>query len=78
MHLGLTTESFGVDDQSWLGSEHGTQATEPVTLDTSTFTPSTHYPEGFFKSGFPLGKITASGKYGPYSAGASDGEWARH
>ncbi|MGW1587315.1 head decoration protein [Streptomyces sp. NPDC002386] len=74
MDLSLTTQSFGVDDQSWLGSEHGTQATESVTLDTSTFTPATHYPAGYFKSGIPLGAITATpGKYGPYDNAASDG-----
>ncbi|WP_327725731.1 head decoration protein [Streptomyces europaeiscabiei] len=73
MDLSLTTRTFGVDDQSWLGSEHGTQATESVTLDTSTFTAGTHYPEGFFKSGIPLGKITATGKYGPYNNAAADG-----
>ncbi|MFD9212086.1 head decoration protein [Streptomyces sp. NPDC059544] len=73
MDLSLTTQTFGVDDQSWLGSEHGTQATEPVTLDTSTFTPATHYPNGYFRSGIPLGKITAGGKYGPYQGDATDG-----
>lgn len=73
MDLSLKTQMFGVDDQSWLGSQHGTDATEPVTLDTSTFTPATHYPDGYFKSGIPLGQITASGKYGPYDAEADDG-----
>lgn len=73
MDLGLKTETYGVDDQSWLGSEHGTQATESVTLDTSTFTQATHYPDGYFKSGLPLGKITASGKYGLYNGAATDG-----
>lgn len=73
MDLSLTTQTFGVDDQSWLGSEHGTQATESVTLDTSTFTAGTHYPEGFFMSGIKLGKITATGKYGPYDNAAADG-----
>lgn len=73
MDLGLTTESFGTDDQSWLGSAHGTQATESVTLDTSTFTLATHYPDGYFKSGIPLGKITVGGKYGPYDDAAVDG-----
>ncbi|WP_399142170.1 head decoration protein [Streptomyces sp. NBUA17] len=73
MELSLTTQTFGVDDQSWLGSEHGTQATESVTLDTSTFTAGTHYPAGYFKSGLPLGKITATGKYGLYNSAAEDG-----
>lgn len=73
MILSQTTEMFGSDDQSWLGSAHGTDATETIVLDTSTFTPATHYPDGYFKSGFPLGRITATGKYGPYSDAAGDG-----
>ncbi|WP_328721739.1 head decoration protein [Streptomyces sp. NBC_00247] len=73
MNLQQTVRTFGMDDQSWLGSEHGTQATESITLDVSTFTPATHYPAGYFKSGIPLGQITATKKFGPYSAGASDG-----
>lgn len=73
MDLSLRRESFLVDDQSWLGSEHGTQATESITLDTSAFTANTHYPNGFFKSGLPLGKITATGLYGPYDNAAVDG-----
>lgn len=73
MNLQQTVRTFGMDDQSWLGSEHGTQATESITLDVSTFTPATHYPAGYFKSGIPLGKITAGGKYGPYDDTATDG-----
>ncbi|MFF7171096.1 head decoration protein [Streptomyces pseudovenezuelae] len=73
MNLQQTVRTFGMDDQSWLGSEHGTQATESCTLDTSTFTPATHYPAGYFKSGIPLGQITASKKFGPYDNAASDG-----
>lgn len=74
MDLSLRTETFGADDQSWLGSTHGTQATESITLDVSAFTPATHYPAGYFKSGIPLGEITATpGKYGPYDGAATDG-----
>lgn len=73
MELSLKTETFGGDDQSWLGSAHGTDATETIVLDTSTFTAGTHYPDGYFKSGIPLGRITTGGKYGPYNGGASDG-----
>lgn len=72
MDLSLKTEAFGSDDQSWLGSAHGTDATESITLDTSTFTAGTHYPAGYFKSGIPLGKITSSGKYGPYGGRANE------
>lgn len=73
MNLSPTIVTYGQDDQSWLGSAHGTDAARSITLDKSTFTSGTHYPNGFFPSGLPLGKITASGKYGPYNNAASDG-----
>lgn len=68
MDLTLRTETWGLDDQSWLGSRHGIGECASVTLDTSAFTKSIHYPDGYFKSGIALGKITASGKYGPYAS----------
>jgi hypothetical protein len=73
MDLSIRSETFGADDQTWLGSAHGTSSARSITLDTSAFTAGTHYPDGFFKSGLPLGKITATGKYAPYSNAASDG-----
>lgn len=73
MNLNPVTETFQNEDQRWLGSAHGTSSGESITLDTSTFTAGTHYPNGYFPSGLPLGKITASGLYGPYDNAASDG-----
>lgn len=73
MDLTLRTESFGQDDQTWLGSQHGTDTARSITLDTSAFTANTHYPSGYLLSGLPLGKITASGKYAPYNNAATDG-----
>lgn len=73
MDLSIQTESFGQDDQSWLASAHATDTARSITLDVSTFTAGTHYPAGFLKSGIPLGKITASGKYGLYADAAVDG-----
>lgn len=72
MDLSMRTEAFSFDDQSWLGSAHGTDAARTITLDTSAFTEGTHYPNGYFPSGLPLGKITSSGKYGPYGASTSE------
>ena len=72
MDLTLRTETFGQDDQSWLGSAHGTDTARSITLDTSAFTANTHYPNGFLPSGLPLAKITASGKYGPYAGQTSE------
>jgi len=67
MDLTLRTETFAVDDQSWLASRHGVGEAVSVTLDTSAFTPAIHYPDGFFKSGIGLAKIAATGLYGPYN-----------
>jgi hypothetical protein len=71
--LTLRKTTYLTDKQDWLGSEHGTSATRSITLDTSAFTAGTHYPNGYFPSGLPLGKITATGLYGPYNDANSDG-----
>ncbi|MFD9442165.1 head decoration protein [Streptomyces sp. NPDC060001] len=73
MDLSLKTESFTQDRRDWLGSAHGTDAPVSATLDVSTFTAGTHYPDGYIKSGIPLGKITANSQYGPYDNAATDG-----
>lgn len=56
MDISIKRTSFGQDDQSWLGSAHGTNAAQTITLDVSTFTAATHYPGGYLKSGLPLAK----------------------
>lgn len=79
MNLSPVTETFQQDDQSWLGSAHGTDAARSITLDVSMFTAGTHYPNGYFPSGLPLGLITSTGQsgvvglYGPYNDSATDG-----
>ena len=73
MDLTLYTEAFQQDDQSWLGSAHGTDSARTITLDASKFTAGTHYPNGYLPSGTALGVVTAGGKYGPYDDAASDG-----
>jgi len=67
------TESWQAEDRSWLGSRDGTDVTQTVTLDTSTFTEGTHFPNGYIPSGTVLGRITATGLFGPYDNAASDG-----
>ena len=62
-----TTTITGPGNPGWLGSAHGTDATRPVTLDVSKFTAGTHYPDGFIRGGTPVAKITATGKFGPYT-----------
>jgi hypothetical protein len=76
MDLGVRIDAEGRDDQSWLGSAHGTSSAQSISLAVAAFTKATHYPNGYFPSGLPLGKYTSganSGKFGPYTAGASDG-----
>ncbi|MCM2391705.1 head decoration protein [Streptomyces albipurpureus] len=73
MDLSLKVESFTQDRRDWLGSAHGTDAPVSASLDVSKFTAGTHYPDGYIKSGIPLGKVTATGLYGPYDDAVSDG-----
>lgn len=73
MDLSLKTESFTQDRRDWLGSQHGTDAPVSVTLDVTKFTSGTHYPDGYIKSGILLGRVTATGLYGPYDDTATDG-----
>ena len=74
MDISPVTTTYSTDDNSWMGSEHGTDCTLSITLDlTAGFVAGTHYPDGYLKSGLPLGKITASGKYGLYDDAAVDG-----
>ena len=44
-----------------------------VTIATTTAGVTGHYVNGYIPSGFPLGKITATGLYGPYDDTANDG-----
>lgn len=60
------------DDHAWLGSAHGTDATDSITLDPALFSAVT-FPNKVIPSGVTLGKVTATGLYGPYSNAAADG-----
>ena len=58
----------------WLASLVGTNDGNTIALDLTKFVEGVHYTPGtllqgrnVLKSGLPLGKITASGLYGPYS-----------
>lgn len=62
--------TYGGEDRSWAIGDH--DATANVPLDFATFT-GANFMDGTIKSGCVLGKITASGKYGPYDSAATDG-----
>lgn len=81
MELGLVTETWGADDQTWLGSRHGTSNGRSVTL---SFTGAdgfakTNYEEtdtykGFVPSGTPIALRTTDGRAVPYvQGGVSNG-----
>jgi hypothetical protein len=59
----LKTDTVGTGDQSWLASLHAVREARSGTLDVSAFTKATHYPNGYFISGLPLGQITATKLY---------------
>lgn len=62
------------NDRTWLGSTHGLANARTETLDpTVGFVAATHYPDGYIKSGMPLGKVTATGRVALYDSAAADG-----
>lgn len=67
------TRTYTAENRSWLGSAHGTDVPQTVTLKNSLFIAATHYPDGYVPSGCVLGIVTASGLYGPYDDTAVDG-----
>jgi hypothetical protein len=72
MNLAIRTSAFAAGEkQDWLGSQHGTQNADSITLKASAFAAS--FPTGTVPSGVVLGKITATGLYAPYLTGNVDG-----
>ena len=68
----LKTKTYGNEDQRWVGNG-GEPGLSPrsIVLDRQLFNLTTGYPNGFIPSGVKLGKVTATGLYGPYG-GASE------
>lgn len=63
MDLSMNSVSWGAGDQRWIGSRHGTQNAQTVTLDITAFTAF----GDTIPSGVPL-KRNGAGKYVPVSA----------
>jgi hypothetical protein len=70
--ISVNKTSYQVEKLSWLLDRGGWEM-DNVTLDVSAFTAGTHYLNGFIPSGTNLGKITATGLFGPYDNAATDG-----
>ena len=67
----IKISTFGSDSKAWLGSKHGHDTAESITLDPALMLAA--FPDGEIPSGVVLGKVTATGRYGPYSNAAVDG-----
>lgn len=60
---------WGTGKQDWLASRMGCDVCRTITLDLALFT-ANHIVNGYIPSGTLLGKVTATGFYGPYVQGA--------
>ncbi|MGW2886439.1 head decoration protein [Streptomyces griseoruber] len=76
----ITYSEAATADRPWLASRHGLDTPLTITLDTPLFTEGTHYtpptlgqPRNVMKAGIPLGRVTATGLYGPWDTTATDG-----
>jgi len=69
----LRQETYGSGDMSWLDSSHGIRNARTEILDISAFTKSTHYPDGYIRSGTPVALV--GGLLVPYdvTAGTTTG-----
>lgn len=61
------------ENQSWIGKSSALEDADSITLDRALFNLVATFPNGFIPSGVVLGRVTASGLYGPYSDAAVDG-----
>lgn len=75
MKLGIVRQTFAApEDQSWLGSAHGTNEADSITLHGASFIGT--FADGHVPSGVVVAKYTAganAGLYGPYSDAGADG-----
>lgn len=70
-----TAHTFLNEDQRWIGPGglSAIQDARSITLNLALFDLVTAFPNRYLPSGIVLGKVTATGLYGPYSDAAGDG-----
>lgn len=71
--LTVTETAYGADDLSWLGSAHGFEAADDITLVADDFL--TQWPDGRVPSGVALSLLSSganANRYGKYAGGASE------
>lgn len=64
LNLGISTTTYGAEDQSWLGSRVGAGDAQSITLDAAACIAITEFASGTVPSGIPL-KRAGSGRYAP-------------
>lgn len=68
-----TDAVFVGDSKKWIANRKGFDTCRSITLDLSTFTGATHYPDGFLRSGITLARRSTDGLYVLYvNAGANE------
>jgi hypothetical protein len=72
INLKITTEGWSQGNLAWMKSQYGFDTARPCTLSLAAFVAATLI-DGYIPAGIALGKITASGLYGPYTPAAADG-----
>ena len=71
-NLAVKTQAFNPgENQEWLGSRHGTQEMDPVTLDGAALIAI--FPTGIVPSGVVLAKSSVTGKYTRYANAGANG-----
>jgi hypothetical protein len=68
----LISTDFGHASASFLASEHGMAKRIGITMDADLMTADSNGNK-YLMAGTAIGKVTASGLYGPYNNGLSDG-----
>lgn len=65
VNIAWRSEAHAGENQSWLGSAHGTNECDSIQLDADKFLAA--FPSGVVPSGVALGRVTATGLYVPYT-----------
>lgn len=72
MDFSIESTATGGADLTWLASSHGQDTAQPGTLDLASLATAIN-TFGVVPSGVAVGKITATGRYGLFTVGATDG-----
>lgn len=68
MNLAQKTETWGNEDLSWLGSAHGLEMADSITLDRAAMTAG-WLTDGYVPAGAVVRRLNATGRYVPWAAG---------